>query len=126
MGCVDSGRVLFRSNTVEGAAGERVMRGWVSRNKGAASAVQQRAPYYEDCGVNIPATNIPPYVPGSPGSAVNKYLPATIVSGLGTATIVVANAAGQTINHQTAPHDNSQKPPACVPRSKPQTPSLTP
>ena len=95
-------------NTVEGASGETVMRWWVYRNNTLAFVVQQRDPYYEDCGTTIPGANIPSYVPSSPGGAVNKYLATTIVSGGGTTSIVVKNAAGNTISAQTALHDNSQ------------------
>src|SRR5260370_23408891 len=58
--------------------------------------------------MNMDSTRIPSYVPSSPGSAVNKYLATTIVSGGGTPSIVVANAAGNTTSGQTALHDNSQ------------------
>jgi len=102
------------------------MRWWVYRNNAVAFAVQQRDPYYEDCGVNIPATNIPPYVPASPGSAVNKYLATTIVSGGGTASIVVANAAGATASGQTALHDNSANLLACMNASRFGTPCYIP
>src|SRR6266705_1341029 len=114
------------ATTVEGASSDTVMRWWVYRNNTLAFTVQQRDPYYEDCGVNVPATNIPPYVPSAPGSAVNKYLATTIVSGGGTTSIVVANAAGNTISGQTALHDNSQNLLACVTASRQQTPCYIP
>ncbi|HET7151106.1 MAG TPA: hypothetical protein VFI60_06815, partial [Candidatus Acidoferrum sp.] len=96
-------------NTVEGSSSDTVMRWWVYRNNVLAFVVQQRDPYYEDCGVNIPSANIPSYVPSAPSaSSVNKYLATTIVSGGGTTSIVVANAAGNTASGQTALHDNSQ------------------
>jgi hypothetical protein len=113
-------------NTVENASSDTVLRWWVYRNNVVAFAVQQRDPYYEDCGVNVPATNIPPYVPSSPGSAVNKYLATTIVSGGGTVNIVVANAAGNTISGQTALHDNSQNLLACMTASRFGTPCYVP
>jgi hypothetical protein len=112
--------------TVEGSSADTVMRWWVYRNNTPAFAVQQRDPYYEDCGVNIPATNIPPYVPASPGAAVNKYLATTVVSGGGTANIVVANAAGATASGQTALHDNSANLLACMSASRSGTPCYTP
>jgi hypothetical protein len=113
-------------NTVENASSDTVLRWWVYRNNVVAFAVQQRDPYYEDCGVNVPATNIPPYVPSSPGSAVNKYLATTIVSGGGTTGIVVVNAAGNTISGQTALHDNSQNLLACMTASRFATPCYIP
>src|SRR5260370_39473375 len=79
-----------------------------SLNNVLAFVIQSHDPYYEDCGMNMDSTRIPSYVPSSPGSAVNKYLATTIVSGGGTINIVVANAAGNTISGQTALHDNSQ------------------
>jgi len=96
-------------NSVEGSSSDTVMRWWVYRNNVLSFVVQARDPYYEDCGVNMPAGNIPSYVPSSPSaSPVNKYLATTIVSGGGTTSIVVANAAGNTVSGQTALHDNSQ------------------
>lgn len=86
--------------------GDTVLRYWVYRNGVLATVIQGHDPYYEDCGMNITAA--PLYVPGTPGSAVNKYLATTIVSGGGTVNIVVANAAGNTIGGQPAAHDNSQ------------------
>jgi hypothetical protein len=113
-------------NTVEGSSSDTVMRWWVYRNNTLAFVVQARDPYYEDCGVNIPAVNIPSYVPASPGAAVNKYLPTTIVSGGGTASIVVANAAGNTVSGQTALHDNSQNLLAATAASRFSTPVYIP
>src|SRR5229473_1819459 len=113
-------------NSVEGSSSDTVMRWWVYRNNTLAFVVQARDPYYEDCGVNIPAGNIPSYVPASPGSAVNKYLATTIVSGGGTTGIVVANAAGNTISGQTALHDNSQNLLAATAASRGITPVYIP
>src|SRR5216684_2983467 len=113
-------------NSVEGSSSDTVMRWWVYRNNTLAFVVQARDPYYEDCGVNIPAGNIPSYVPASPGSAVNKYLATTIVSGGGTTSIVVANAAGNTISGQTALHDNSQNLLAATTASRSTTPVYIP
>jgi hypothetical protein len=93
-------------NTVENGTTDIVMRWFVYRNNTLAFVVPKRDPYWEDCGVNTPT--FPPYVPTSPGSAVNKYLATTIVSGAGTTNIVVANTAGNTVAGQTALHDNSQ------------------
>jgi len=96
-------------NSVEGSSNDTVMRWWVYRNNTLAFVVQARDPYYEDCGVNIPSGNIASYVPSAPSSSpVNKYLATTIVSGGGTTSILVANAAGNTVSGQTALHDNSQ------------------
>ena len=95
-------------NTVENGTSDVVMRWFVYRNGTLAFIVPKRDPYWEDCGTNTPSTGFPPYVPSSPGSAVNKYLATTIVSGGGTTSIVVANSAGNTISGQTALHDNSQ------------------
>jgi hypothetical protein len=98
------------SNSVAGieTGGDSVLRYWVYRNNTVAFVVQSYDPYYEDCGMTIAGGNIPSYVPSAPGSAVNKYLATTIVSGGGTTSVVVANAAGNTISGQTALHDNSQ------------------
>jgi len=93
-------------NTVENGASDIVMRWFVYRNGSLAFIVPKRDPYWEDCGVSTPT--FPPYVPASPGSAVNKYLATTIVSGGGTTSIVVANNAGNTIGGVSALHDNSQ------------------
>src|SRR5260370_35464325 len=93
-------------NTVESGTTDIAMRWFVYRNNTLAFIVPKRDPYWEDCGVNTPT--FPPYVPTSPGSAVNKYLATTIVSGGGTTSIVVANAAGNTVSAQTPLHDNSQ------------------
>jgi len=112
--------------TVEGSSSDTVMRWWVYRNNTLAFAVQQRDPYYEDCGVNVPATNVPPYVPASPGAAVNKYLATTLVSGGGSTGIVVANAAGATVSGQTALHDNSANLLACMNASRFATPCYIP
>ena len=95
-------------NTVENGTTDIVMRWFVYRNGTLAFIVPRRDPYYEDCGVNTPSSGFPPYVPSTPGSAVNKYLATTIVSGGGTTSIVVANSAGNTVSGQTALHDNSQ------------------
>ena len=112
--------------TVEGSSSDTVMRWWVYRNGTLAFVVQARDPYYEDCGVNMDNTRIPAYVPSSPGSAVNKYLPTTIVSGGGTTSIVVANAAGNTISGQAALHDNSQNLLATTAASRFSTPVYIP
>ena len=93
--------------TIE-TAGDSVLRYWVYRNNVLAFVIQSHDPYYDDCGMNMDNTRIPSYVPSSPGSAVNKYLATTIVSGGGTASITVANQVGNTISGVTALHDNSQ------------------
>ena len=112
---------------VEGSSNDTVMRWWVYRNNTLAFVVQARDPYYEDCGVNIASGGIPSYVPSAPSSsAVNKYLATTIVSGGGTTSIVVANAAGNTISGQTALHDNSQNLLALTTVSKFSTPAYIP
>ena len=102
--------------------GDQVLRWIVYRNGTLAFFVQDRDPYYEDCGVTTPGANFPTYVPTTPGSAVNKYLATTIVSGGGTTSIVVANAAGNTISGVTALHDNSQNLLAALNASKNSTP----
>ena len=100
-------------STIE-TGGDSVLRYWVYRNNTVAFVVQSHDPYYEDCGMNMDNTRIPSYVPAAPGSAVNKWLATTIVSGGGTANIVVANAAGNSIGGVTALHDNSKNLLACV------------
>ncbi|HET8923813.1 MAG TPA: hypothetical protein VFN26_12565 [Candidatus Acidoferrum sp.] len=102
--------------------GDKVVRWWVYRNGSILGAVQGRDSYYDDCGVTIAAGNIPSYVPSSPGSAVNKYLATTILSGAGTTSIVVANNAGATTSGQTVKHDNSQNLRACMAASAFSTP----
>jgi hypothetical protein len=63
------------------------------------------ATYWDDYGQVAPP--IPSYVPAScPGSATNDYLATTIVSGGGTASIVVASAATQTASGLTALFDD--------------------
>ncbi len=98
------------SNTVAGieTSGDSVLRYWIYRNNVLAGVAQSRDTYFEDCGMTLPGVNIPSYLPSSPGNAVNKYLATTIVSGGGTTSITVANAAGNTISGQTALHDDSQ------------------
>src|SRR5260370_38587007 len=66
--------------------------------------------------------NFARYVPTRPGSAVNKGLVTHIGSGGGTTSIVVANAAGNTISGQTALHDNSQNLLAALTASRNSTP----
>ena len=104
-------------NTVENATSDIVMRWWVYRNATLAFVIQQRDPYWEDCGQN--AAVVPSYVPSSPPSSPqNKYLATTIVSGAGTTSIVVADAAGATVSGQTAKHDNSKNLIACITATK--------
>jgi hypothetical protein len=112
-------------NTIQ-SGGETVMRWWVYRNGTLSFVVQGNDSYYEDCGTNMSASFIPSYVPSSPGSAVNKYLATTIVSGGGTTSIVVANTAGVTASGQTALHDNSQNLLACMTASRNGTPCYIP
>jgi hypothetical protein len=112
-------------NTIQ-SGGETVMRWWVYRNGTLSFVVQGNDSYYEDCGTNMSASFIPSYVPSSPGSAANKYLATTIVSGGGTTSIVVANAAGATASGQTALHDNSQNLLACMTASRNGTPCYIP
>lgn len=110
-------------NTIETGTSDTVIRYWVCRNGVLAFAIQQRDAYYEDAGVNIGGGNIPSYVPTNcANGAVNKYLATTIVSGGGTTSIVVANAAGATVNGVTALHDNSQNLLAALSVSRASTP----
>lgn len=83
---------------------------WVYRKIGAAAYTLQgwatQQPFYDD--YNWGAVNAPAYVPALPPStAQNGYLASTIVSGAGTTSLVLANAAGNTIAGQAALHDNS-------------------
>jgi len=110
------------NGTVEGSSGDTVLNWIIYRNGTLAAYAQARDPYYEDCGVTTPGTNFASYVPTSPGSAVNKALVTTIISGGGTTSIVVANAAGNTISGQTALHDNSQNLLAALTASRNNTP----
>src|SRR2546430_11285006 len=63
--------------------------------------------FRSDCGMTASGTNVPFYVPSTPGAAVNKYLATTIVSGAGTTNIVVADQAGATVRDRKSTRLNS-------------------
>lgn len=84
---------------------------WIYRSQGAGSyslvgVAQGVDPLWTDCGFGAPAT--PPYVPATPPSTTQSgYLATTILSGGGTTTLTLANAAGATVSGGTVLHDNS-------------------
>lgn len=84
----------------------KILRYWVYRNGTLAGVVAGQDPFYIDCGQGV--SNQPGYVPTSaPGSAQAGYLATTIVSGGGSASLKLANAARTTATSQTVLHDNS-------------------
>ncbi|HWZ96911.1 MAG TPA: hypothetical protein VN025_04050 [Candidatus Dormibacteraeota bacterium] len=84
----------------------KILRYWVYRNGTLAGVVPGQDPFYIDCGQGV--SGQPSYVPTSaPGSSQPGYLVTTIVSGGGTASLMLANAAGTTASSQTVLHDNS-------------------
>src|SRR5882724_7431777 len=92
-------------------SGNKTIHYWIYRLIGAgtfslAGVAQGVDPYWSDCGFAAP--NAPPYVPATPpASAQPGYLATTIVSGGGTTSLSLANAAATTATTQTVLHDNS-------------------
>jgi hypothetical protein len=102
---------LFPSGTLTQEA--TVLRYWVYRQDNGAGnynlvgVVPGQDPFYIDCGQGV--SGQPSYVPSTaPAADIPGYLATTIVSGGGTTSLVVANAAGTSVSGQTAQHDNSQ------------------
>jgi hypothetical protein len=79
---------------------------WIYRNGALAGVAVGIDPWFQDCGTNV---NIAPsYVPTTPPSTPQPgYLASTIVSGAGTTSLTLANAAGSTVSSVTVLHDNS-------------------
>src|SRR5262249_43071281 len=100
--------LTFPSGTYSGLS---TLHYWIYRSVGAGSfslvgVSQGFDPWFMDCGIGAP--NAPAYVPSTPpGSAQAGYLATTIVSGGGTTTLTLANAAGTSAGSQTVLHDNS-------------------
>jgi hypothetical protein len=79
---------------------------WIYRNGALAGVAVGIDPWFQDCGNNV--SNAPSYVPTSPPSIAQPgYLATTIVSGGGTTSLTLANAAGATVTNATILHDNS-------------------
>jgi len=79
---------------------------WIYRNGALAGVAAGVDPWFQDCGSNV--NGVPSYVPTTPpGSAQPGYLVTTIVSGAGTTSLTLANAAGATVSNATVLHDNS-------------------
>jgi hypothetical protein len=92
-------------------SGNKTIHNWIYRSisSGAyslAGVAQGVDPYWSDCG--FPAPNAPAYVPATPPASTQPgYLATTIVSGGGTTTLTLANAAGTNASSQTVLHDNT-------------------
>src|SRR5712671_3057356 len=73
---------------------------WIYRNGALAGVAAGIDPWFQDCGSNV--NTAASYVPTAPpGSAQPGYLATTIVSGGGTTTLTLANAAGTTVTNAT-------------------------
>ena len=87
-------------------SGNSTIHYWIYRNGALSGVAQGVDPWFMDCGQ--PAPNAPAYVPRSPhGAAQAGYLATTIVSGGGTTTLALADAASTSARSQTVLHDNS-------------------
>jgi hypothetical protein len=79
---------------------------WIYRNGALAGVAVGIDPWFQDCGSNV--NTAPSYVPTTPPSSAQPgYLASTIVSGAGTTSLTLANAAGTTVSSATVVHDNS-------------------
>jgi hypothetical protein len=79
---------------------------WIYRNGALAGVAAGIDPWFQDCGSNV--NTAASYVPTAPpGSAQPGYLATTIVSGAGTTSLTLANAAGATVSNAVVLHDNS-------------------
>jgi hypothetical protein len=107
--------VVYACNTLTfpsgSYSGNNTIHYWIYRSTGGGSfslvgVAQGVDPWWQDCG--LPAPNAPAYVPSTPpGSTQPGYLATTIVSGGGTTTLTLANAATTSATSQTVLHDNS-------------------
>ena len=87
-------------------SGPNTLKYWIYRNNSLVGVAPGLDPYYVDCGLTVGSA--PSYVPAAPpASASPEYLVSTIVSGGGTTTLTLANAAGATVTNAAALHDNS-------------------
>jgi hypothetical protein len=99
-------------------SGSNAMRYWIYRSTGAGAfaligVAQGIDPFFLDCG--LPAATPPSYIPSTPpGAAQPGYLATTIVSGGGSTSLTLANAAANTATTQSVLHDNSAALLACV------------
>ena len=95
--------LTFASGSYSGA---NTLRYWIYRNGALAGVAVGLDPWFQDCGSNV--NTAPSYVPTAPpGTAQPDYLATTIVSGGGTTTLTLANAAGSTVSSAAVLHDNS-------------------
>jgi len=79
---------------------------WIYRNGALAGVAAGIDPWFQDCGSNV--NTAPSYVPSTPpGAAQPGYLASTIVSGAGTTSLTLANAAASTVSNTSVLHDNS-------------------
>jgi hypothetical protein len=79
---------------------------WIYRNGALAGVAAGIDPWFQDCGSNV--TGAPSYVPTTPPSTTQPgYLASTIVSGAGTTSLTLANAATTTVSSAAVLHDNS-------------------
>src|ERR1700722_8602506 len=107
--------VVFACNTLTfpsgSLSGNNTIHYWIYRSQGAGAysligVAQGVDPWFQDCGLAAP--NAPAYVPATPPSATQPgYLATSIVSGGGTTTLTLANAASTAASAQTVLHDNS-------------------
>src|SRR5262249_53540137 len=83
-----------------------ILRSWIYRNGTLVGVSPGQDPFFIDCGQGVGGQ--PAYVPTSaPSGPQAGYLATTIVSGGGTNSITLANAAGTTAASQIVQHDNS-------------------
>jgi hypothetical protein len=87
-------------------SGVTTLKYWIYRNNSLVGVAVGLDPFYIDCGITV--GNPPSYVPSAPpGAATPEYLVSTIVSGGGTTTLTLTNAATTTVSGKTVLHDNS-------------------
>ena len=87
-------------------SGTNTIHYWIYRNGALAGVAAGIDPWFQDCGSNV--NTAASYVPTTPpGSAQPGYLATTIVSGAGTTSLTLANAAGTTVSSATVLHDNA-------------------
>lgn len=86
-------------------SGLNTLRYWIYRNNVRAGVAVGIDPWFKDCGQGV--SGYPAYIPSMPPSVSQPgYLSTTIVSGGGTNSMTVANAASNTATSQTVLHDN--------------------
>jgi hypothetical protein len=107
--------VVFACNTLTfplaSFSGNNTIHYWIYRSQGAGvfslvGVAQGVDPWFQDCGLAAP--NVPAYVPPTPPATTQPgYLATSIVSGGGTTTLTLTNAASTAATSQTVLHDNS-------------------